>query len=82
MIVIFRSAFERLSPQMDRFMSCPSSMPVKAVIITEQGPGEYDYLCRFFSPWFGVDEDPVTGRWHLILKFYSSVVVLRVYSYP
>lgn len=36
----------------------------------------YDYVCRFFAPWSGVDEDPATGSaqcglgplWRAVLK--------------
>ena len=31
---------------------------------------EYDFLSRFFGPWAGIDEDPVTGSAHSILGPY------------
>lgn len=32
----------------------------------------YDFESRYFNPWFGVDEDPVTGSVHTILAHYWS----------
>lgn len=42
------------------------------VIVTAPGGGEGapDFVSRFFGPWVGVDEDPVTGMAHTILGPY------------
>ena len=32
----------------------------------------YDFESRYFNPWFGVDEDPVTGSVHTVLANYWS----------
>jgi PhzF family phenazine biosynthesis protein len=40
------------------------------VIVTAQGAGEADFVSRFFGPWVGVDEDPVTGMAHTLLTPY------------
>jgi PhzF family phenazine biosynthesis protein len=42
-------------------------IPVRGVIVTSRGPGEYDFVSRFFAPGSGVDEDPVTGSAHCCL---------------
>jgi len=34
--------------------------PVRGVIVTSRGSG-YDFICRFFAPASGINEDPVTG---------------------
>ncbi|MGH7032065.1 MAG: PhzF family phenazine biosynthesis protein [Stellaceae bacterium] len=39
----------------------------RAVIVTAPGPGEVDFVSRFFAPALGVDEDPVTGSTHCTL---------------
>lgn len=39
----------------------------RAVIATAPGPGEVDFVSRFFAPALGVDEDPVTGSTHCTL---------------
>ena len=73
-VYLCRASFSALAPQMDKFADSQPSLPVEAVIITVRSqveetagdvPGKsssYDYLCRFFSPWFGLDEDPVAGK--------------------
>lgn len=45
------------------------AMPGRAVILTaraEAGSG-FDFVSRYFAPWVGVDEDPVTGSAHCAL---------------
>lgn len=44
--------------------------PCLGVIVTSQGEGEADFVSRFFGPWVGVDEDPVTGMAHTLLTPY------------
>ncbi len=36
------------------------------------GSGPYDFVSRYFAPWMGVDEDPVTGSAHTVLAPYWS----------
>ncbi len=44
---------------------------VRGVIVTSRSASpEYDFLSRFFAPWAGVDEDPVTGSAHCCLGPY------------
>jgi PhzF family phenazine biosynthesis protein len=42
-------------------------MPVRGVIATARGSGEFDFVSRFFAPGSGIDEDPVTGSAHCAL---------------
>jgi PhzF family phenazine biosynthesis protein len=42
-------------------------LPVRGVIVTARGTGEYDFISRFFAPGSGIDEDPVTGSAHTAL---------------
>ena len=42
-------------------------LPVRGVIVTAPGSGEYDFVSRFFAPGAGIDEDPVTGSAHTAL---------------
>jgi len=43
------------------------------VIVTTKGPSSCDFSSRFFAPWIGIDEDPVTGAAHASLgPFWSS----------
>jgi len=45
---------------------------------------EYDFESRYFNPWYGVDEDPVTGSVHTVLaRFWSDILgkyTLRAYQ--
>jgi predicted PhzF superfamily epimerase YddE/YHI9 len=40
------------------------------VTVTAPGTKGFDFVSRFFGPWVGVDEDPVTGSAHTILGPY------------
>src|SRR5262249_37409024 len=42
-------------------------LPVRGVIVTARGSGEFDFVSRFFAPGSGIDEDPVTGSAHTAL---------------
>jgi PhzF family phenazine biosynthesis protein len=42
-------------------------LPVRGVIVTALGTGEFDFVSRFFAPGSGIDEDPVTGSAHTAL---------------
>jgi PhzF family phenazine biosynthesis protein len=44
---------------------------VRGVIVTARSAKpEYDFVSRFFAPWAGIDEDPVTGSAHCCLGPY------------
>jgi PhzF family phenazine biosynthesis protein len=45
-------------------------LPVRGVIVTARGSGQYDFISRFFAPGSGIDEDPVTGSAHCALAPY------------
>jgi PhzF family phenazine biosynthesis protein len=45
-------------------------LPVRGVIATARGSGEFDFVSRFFAPGSGIDEDPVTGSAHCALTPY------------
>ncbi len=49
---------------------------VRGVIITAKST-EYDFVCRFFAPKYGVDEDPVTGSAFTQLAPYWSKVLSK-----
>lgn len=46
------------------------TIPVRGVMVTARGDGEFDFVSRFFAPGSGVDEDPVTGSAHCCLAPY------------
>jgi len=42
----------------------------RMVTVTAPGAGGVDFVSRFFAPFHGIDEDPVTGRAHCMLTPY------------
>jgi PhzF family phenazine biosynthesis protein len=42
----------------------------RGVSVTSRGEADYDFISRFFAPWVGIDEDPVTGSAHCCLGPY------------
>jgi PhzF family phenazine biosynthesis protein len=60
-------AVRALSPDFSRMRAVPG----RAVIVTATSArSEYDFVSRYFAPWVGVDEDPVTGVAHCCLGPY------------
>jgi PhzF family phenazine biosynthesis protein len=48
-----------------------SRVEVRGVIVTARSTmPEYDFVSRFFAPWAGINEDPVTGSAHCCLGPY------------
>lgn len=43
---------------------------LRGLIVTTSGDAPYDFVSRYFAPWVGVDEDPVTGSAHTLLTPY------------
>ena len=62
-----------LNPNFDKLNLLKFNTQVKGVGVTSKGNGKYDFISRFFNPWAGVNEDPVTGSVHTILaKYWNS----------
>lgn len=55
-----------LSPDYEELLK----LDAYGVIVTCMGSHGYDFVSRFFHPWAGVNEDPVTGSAHCILAAY------------
>ena len=64
----------KVEPDFDA-MSDLSFEDMIGVIITAAGSSPYDFISRFFAPWVGVPEDPVTGSTHTVLTPYWSNVL-------
>jgi PhzF family phenazine biosynthesis protein len=43
---------------------------ISGAVVTAPGEGDVDYVCRFFAPAVGIDEDPATGSIHCTLAPY------------
>ncbi|KAF3686320.1 Phenazine biosynthesis-like domain-containing protein 2 [Channa argus] len=71
-----RSVLTGLKVDHVALQSSDRSGRIMGVILTMKGspdeqPG-YDFYSRYFAPWYGVPEDPVTGSTHTILGSYWS----------
>uniref|UniRef100_UPI0037E9137B phenazine biosynthesis-like domain-containing protein 1 n=1 Tax=Semicossyphus pulcher TaxID=241346 RepID=UPI0037E9137B len=71
-----RSVLTSLNVDPAALLSSEKSGKVKGVILTMKGspdckPG-YDFYSRYFAPWNGIPEDPVTGSSHTVLASYWS----------
>jgi PhzF family phenazine biosynthesis protein len=60
----------RMAPDFTRLGRIDVGPTALGVIVTAPGEGETDFVSRFFGPWVGVNEDPVTGMAHTILTPY------------
>lgn len=59
-----------IRPDFEAMKKAGSGLPLKGVGVTAGGTGEYDFISRYFNPWAGVNEDPVTGSVHTLLGPY------------
>jgi PhzF family phenazine biosynthesis protein len=59
-----------LSPDFARLRDARGDGPFLGVIATAAGSDGYDFISRYFAPWVGIDEDPVTGSAHCALTPY------------
>ena len=68
-----RAELEKLPVDPQALINAPQEgeIQVKGVILTVKGT-EYDFISRYFAPWVGIPEDPVTGAAHTVLASYWS----------
>ena len=64
-----------LKPDFGRMKSTRTKEKIEGIIVTSKGHPPYDFVSRFFAPWVGIDEDPVTGAAHTILGPYWSQIL-------
>ncbi|KAM7318948.1 hypothetical protein ACRRTK_022060 [Alexandromys fortis] len=72
-----RSFLETLRVNTEPLPRMEKTGKVKGLILTLRGePGgqtpHYDFYSRYFAPWIGLPEDPVTGAAHTVLSSYWS----------
>jgi PhzF family phenazine biosynthesis protein len=58
-----------LSPDFPSFLSAPNPLGWRGAIVTARSVN-YDFVSRYFAPYMGVNEDPVTGSAHTVLAPY------------
>jgi PhzF family phenazine biosynthesis protein len=51
---------------------------IAGAIVSAPGEGDMDYVCRFFAPSIGINEDPATGSIHCTLAPYWAVRLGKV----
>lgn len=58
----------------DQAVAIDTGNRVRGVIVTTRSMStDYDFVSRYFAPWVGIPEDPVTGSAHTVLApFWSS----------
>ena len=69
-LFLYRSDLEALKPDIKMLPDLEPTGSVRGVIVTVKasdtdidGNGErYDFMSRYFAPWVGIPEDPVTGK--------------------
>lgn len=59
---------KNLAPDFDRLVG--SYQGVDGVLVTAAADDEFDFHSRYFWPWSGGDEDPVTGATHTFMAKY------------
>uniref|UniRef100_A0A8C5WYU5 Phenazine biosynthesis like protein domain containing n=1 Tax=Laticauda laticaudata TaxID=8630 RepID=A0A8C5WYU5_LATLA len=71
-----RYDLEKLKVDPQHLLLADKTGKIKGVIITVKGDhknhGSYDFYSRYFAPWNGISEDPVTGSAHAVLSSYWS----------
>lgn len=64
-----------LRPDFKKMLAVKACFPIKGVGVTAEGDGYYDIISRYFNPWAGVNEDPVTGSVHTVLAPYWARIL-------
>ncbi|RWS02505.1 phenazine biosynthesis-like domain-containing protein, partial [Dinothrombium tinctorium] len=74
----------KIKPNFEKLLSVEQNDKIRGVSVVVEGDGEsIDFHSRYFSPWNGLNEDPVNGSSHTILTPYwcglkrKSVVVAK-----
>ena len=61
---------EELRPDFEQMKNISSKESLKGGAVTTKGNKPNDFISRYFNPWAGVNEDPVTGSVHTVLAPY------------
>lgn len=72
LLLQFEAADEvaEIAPDFGALLDAQSMAAYRGLIVTAPGPAPYDFSSRYFAPWVGIDEDPVTGSAHTVLTPY------------
>jgi PhzF family phenazine biosynthesis protein len=61
-----------LKPDFQGMVAATGGLDVNGAVVTSLADRPYDFISRFFAPWLGINEDPVTGAAHTVLTPYWS----------
>lgn len=78
MLLIPLSSYDEvrsLTPDYGRLLAVSERAEAQGVIVTAPGPEGFDFCSRYFGPWEGLNEDPVTGSAHTVLAPYWSTLL-------
>jgi PhzF family phenazine biosynthesis protein len=64
-----------LKPDFNKMKSIEFNDDIKGVAITTDNTDDYDFISRYFNPWAGINEDPVTGSVHTVLVNYWGSIL-------
>eukprot|EP00128_Syssomonas_multiformis_P005023 Colp12_sorted_trinity150504_noHs@9929 len=65
-----RKRLESIIPNLSQMLSLHNGSVFTSVTVTAKADEAYDFVSRHFSPWIGINEDPVTGSAHAYLTTY------------
>jgi PhzF family phenazine biosynthesis protein len=64
-----------LNPDFNLLENFSFNKNLRGLIVTSVSSNEVDFVSRFFDPWEGINEDPVTGSAHTVLApFWSKIL--------
>jgi len=72
-----RQDLENLKPDTQQMVKLENSGAIRGIIVTVAAKNEekYDFFSRYFAPWNGIPEDPVTGSAHTVLApFWKTIL--------
>ncbi|MEW8955851.1 PhzF family phenazine biosynthesis protein [Clostridium sp.] len=64
-----------LNPDYEKLKNLSFDFNVKGLGVTAIGNDKYDFISRYFNPWMGINEDPVTGSVHTLLASYFGKIL-------
>lgn len=64
-----------IAPDFNALLALDLEFDLNGLIVTSKGNGPYDFVSRFFAPWLGINEDPVTGSSQTVLFPYWENIV-------
>jgi len=65
-----------LNPDLSSFLKAQNPLGWRGAIVTARGK-KYDFVSRYFAPYMGINEDPVTGSAHTALAPYWGAILKK-----